>query len=314
MQVIKPPAIKSGDKIAIVSPAGPPVPDALEQGVRLLENHGYTVKTGNHVLSRNGYLAGSDEERAADLNQAIRDPDIRCIICSRGGYGVSRILSVIDYDRLLNNPKIVIGFSDITALLIAIYVKTGLVTFHGPMMTGISSSPWSFRHMLAQITGKYPLPFQWPLTPDPSPVTEFPGIAGNHFQGRLVGGCLSILSTLSGTPWQPATSDHIVFLEDVGEAPYRIDRLLTHLINSGWFQAAVGIIGGEFHNCTQRPGDHEPTLTAGDVFKERIKVTDLPLLYGIPFGHATHNLTLPIGVTAEIVSGSVHQLESAVEK
>ena len=306
-EILRPPGLKSGQTILIVAPAGPPDPDILDQGVRFFKEAGFRVRFGEHLFSRHGCFAGDDSQRISDFNQALNDPDVRCILCARGGYGTARILDQLDYDAVDRDPKIIIGYSDITALLAAFQTKTGLVTFHGPMPgTRSVMSSWSFRNLLNQITTPS-IPFSWPAAPTfPKIISLKPGIS----EGRVFGGCLSILTTLTGTRFLPDLTDTILFIEEVGEAPYMIDRSLTHLRNAGWFEQIKGILFGQFTACTPRGKDQEPSLSIDEIIEEIFRDYTIPIVMNIPAGHGTSTFTIPMGLSVRIENNHVIQLEA----
>ena len=311
MNPVKAQALKPGDTVALVAPASPPNPEYLDSGVRFLTECGFKIRFGRHLLKRTGYLAGSDTERADDFNQMLRDPNIRGIFCARGGYGSARILRSIDFETLTNDPKVIVGFSDITLLLAAIWHECGLIGFHGPLMASGHCSQWSYQNLQKQITGAIELPFSWPL-PDNTAQLVYIGNANHPVQGRLFGGCLSLLSTLAGTPWAIKPDTSILFLEDVGEAPYRIDRMVTHLELAGWFQSVEFVLGGQFTNCIQRSDDSEPTPDTQTVLTDFMTSRNIPLLLSLPFGHHADNFTIPMGCLVEAGPSGITQLESCV--
>lgn len=307
---LKASALKPGDTVAVVAPASPPNPVFLDSGVRFLEEAGYRVVFGKHLLDRQGYLAGSDSDRASDFNAMIHDRDVRAIFCARGGYGTARIAPLIDYDHLREDPKIIVGFSDITLLLAAIWRNCRLITFHGPLMSDPTTSKWSLQHMLSQLTGS--IDPQWPISEIGKAAWTAP-FGRNNVVGRLFGGCLSILATLPGTPWNPDFSTSIFFIEEIGEAPYRIDRMLTHLLNAGWFINVRAVLTGTFKNCVQRLDDPEPTPDTETLLHDFLTLLQIPFMTGLPFGHDTHNLTIPFGGLIEAGPEGVFQLEKAVD-
>lgn len=224
---IRPKALRPGDTIAVISPAGATPcdssqagPDAFTQGVALLEAAGFKVKLMPNVKNKRMYLAGTDAERLADLHAAFADPEVDGILCARGGYGCMRLLPDVDFDLIAKHPKTLIGFSDITALLLPIYQRTGLIGFYGPMLTSnlIHGEPYSQTELFRLVQGQARLPFQIP-NQDAYHCFQ-PGIA----EGRIIGGNLSLLSSLCGTPFQPDTRGHILFIEDWHEKYYTLDR------------------------------------------------------------------------------------------
>ena len=248
MTIIKPPRLRKGSTIGLVAPASTPSSEEhIEKGAAYLERLGYRIKFGKHVHNRHGYLAGTDEERAADFNDMVRDKDIKAIFAIRGGYGTPRILQMIDYHSLKQNPKILVGYSDITALQLAIFRKIGLVTFSGPM-TGTDMwkdfDPYTEEHFWRLITsikkiGVLKNPIDEPLKT----------LKTGKVYGQLLGGNLSLIACLMGTPFLPKLFDSILFLEDVEEAPHRVDRMLAQLLNAGVLRRLAGLVFGKFTDC-----------------------------------------------------------------
>ena len=251
--IILPPRLKPGATIGLISPAGAVFDPRDVDDVRVtLARFGFEARLGPNALEQHGYLAGTDEQRAADVMTMFADDSIDGIVALRGGWGVARMLPLIDYSVIERNPKFLMGFSDITALLLAIYVKTGLVTFHGP--TGNSTwNEFSTNSLVSvafdgdETLMQNPIPITYPVDASERIQTIRRGKA----QGRLAGGNLSVLSTMIGSEYLPDWSDHLLFLEDVGEEVYRVDRLLTHLKLAGVLDAVEGIIWGHCSNCTE---------------------------------------------------------------
>ncbi|MBN1297596.1 LD-carboxypeptidase [bacterium] len=315
MGILKAPALKPGDTLALVAPAGPPDLTTLDRGVRLFSDLGFTLQLGKHVLTRNGYLAGTDAQRVDDINSAIRDPSIRGIVCARGGYGSLRVLDAIDYASLAAEPKVIIGYSDITALLLAIWKEIRLVTFHGPMPAGNAIHPWSLLEFVRCVTGTQPIgiPFACPVPGFRLECLPW-STCHENASGRLLGGCLSLLTALLGTPWEPAERDSIVILEDIGEPPYRIDRMLTQLRYTHWLKHCRGLLLGSFIRCEIKPDDPDPSPSLDEVFIDRLADLPIPVLRGIPVGHGEFNLTVPIGIRVQIESETWIPLESGVDR
>lgn len=285
---MKPQALQIGDQIGVVAPSSPCKTARWKKAVTLLQIIGYQVKIGDSVYEQTGYLAGSDEIRARDLNQMFVDPKVKAIFCLRGGYGVTRILPYLDYQAIQKNPKIIVGYSDITALHLAVYQQTGLITFHGPVLAELASHI----HPLTAISlyaicscekpiGKYPVPSD--------AYTLSSGIA----EGKLIGGNLSLLTASLGTPYEIETENKILFIEEVNEAPYRIDRMLTQLLQAGKLHKARGIVLTDFTNCEAE--DKQKSFSLKKIFRERILPLGIPAFYGLRAGHCSPNLTLPIG-------------------
>ena len=297
--MIKPSKLKPGDAVGVVSPAGPVNPSDLEAGLHFLKAKGFTVHVAPHVYDRQEYLAGNDEDRLSDLQIMFRNPEIKAIFCSRGGYGSLRLLDRIDYDLIRKNPKIIVGYSDMTALLTAIFKKTGLITFHGPMVKGLSSLPEkTWQNLVQMISSEQPASF--------SPMAGYP-LRGGKATGPIMGGNLSLICRLLGTPFMPSLKGCILFIEDRGEALYRLDRMLTHLTLAGSLEGVKGLIAGQFIDCG------EPAAI-DRLIKERFKPMNIPMAAGFPLGHGPENTTLPLGVLAELDTDamSLSLLESTV--
>lgn len=306
VQVGRPDRIRPGDTVGVVAPAGVVDAERLERGVRVLEELGFRVVTGADVLARHAYLAGSDRVRCRDLERMLADPGIRLLMAARGGFGCQRLLPDLDGTLRRRRPTPLVGFSDVTALLAA-WVEAGALGIHGPMVAadlaaGLSAP--SLEH-LARLLGDPT--YRWVV---PVPVSVRPGRA----QGRLVGGCLSVLATLVGTPWMPDVRGAILLLEDVAEPPYRLDRLLTHLRNAGVLDGPAGLVFGAMDGCPAQDG-----VGPLDVVREAFAAAPYPVAFGAPAGHRTldtaiDHLALPLGLAAELdtAAGVLRALEPAV--
>lgn len=307
MDWIKARPVRPGGCIGVVAPAGPVVPERLEAGLARLHSWGYRTRVGEHVLDRRGYLAGDDAARAADFNRIWADPEVDAVICARGGYGAMRILERVDWAMVRATPKFFCGFSDITALHLAMARRAGLVTFHGPMVAAFGDAEAyngeGLRRALESTEAVGEIP--WP--DGANGITLRPGVA----EGRLLGGNLTLLTALLGTPWEPDLSGCVLLLEDVGEAVYRIDRMLMQFRLSGRLRRVAGILFGE----TAAPQGEQPTLTLMDVLREHLGGLGVPVLYGFPCGHGAHRATLPLGVRVRLDAGAgrLTILEPAVE-
>jgi muramoyltetrapeptide carboxypeptidase len=312
MTIIKPPRLRAGSLIGLVAPASTPSPEEnIEKGAAYLEQLGYRVKFGKYIRRVHGYLAGTDEERAADFNTMVCDKEVNALFAIRGGYGTPRLLRMIDYRSLKQNPKIIVGYSDITALQLAIFRKTGLVTFSGPM-TGIEMSkgmdPYTEENFWRLLTStkkigvlKHPTEEPWKILHD------------GKSHGRFLGGNFSLLACLMGTPFLPELRESILILEDVDEAPHRIDRLLAQLLNTGIAQRLAGLVFGKFTNCT--PSDpKEPHLTIDQVLEEYAAKVSCPAIANFPYGHVRRKLTIPIGLqtTLDTKRNRIAIMENAV--
>ena len=309
----KPPRLKVGDTIGLVTPATYLTETQLREAIEQFAQLGFTVRYTPNMLVRKGYLAGTDQQRADDINQFFADDSIDGIICGRGGYGSARILPYLDYDLIKNNPKVFMGYSDITAVLYALYGKANLVGFHGPMGTsdyndfttryfqGVLMNPHgslTYENPEAELVVPLTADGKEPPTPevviDPL-VTLAPGTA----EGVLVGGNLSLITSLCGTAYDVDLRSKLVFLEEVGEAPYRIDRMLTQLLlDPDKLPAAAGVVLGVFSDCEAK--DENTSLSLAQVLYDRLTGLGIPVLYGLSFGHIKQNATLPVGVRARL--------------
>lgn len=313
--LIKPLRLREGATIGLIAPASPASDEKINKARANLATLGYQVREGKSLRARNGHLAGTDPARLADLHWAFSDPEVDAVWCVRGGYGCTRLLPEIDYDLIRRHPKPFIGYSDVTALHIAIGQKTGLVTFHGPVAAADfpENTLRHFRAAVAQPQAGYPI-----QAPDPAaeilpeeavPYTITPGMA----RGQLTGGNISVLTALAGTAFQPVFRDKIVFLEDVGEQPYRMDRLLTQLLQATDLSRAAGIALGVFAECS--PKSAEFSLTLSETLRDRLGNLGIPVVYGIPFGHVPHQATFPYQTEAALDAGArtLTLLETGVE-
>jgi muramoyltetrapeptide carboxypeptidase len=288
---ILPPRLRQGDSVALIAPAGALAgPESLALGIERVEALGLRAKPGRHALDRHGYLAGTDDARAEDINAALRDPDIRGIFALRGGYGTTRLLDAVDYDAFARDPKVAIGYSDLTALLNALHARTGIVTYHGPVAAGSAFGAnvvdWLRRALFDETIGSLSAPMAQ---------TTRPGRA----HGRLIGGNLSLVAALLATPHALDFSDAIAFFEEVDEAPYRIDRMLTQLRSSGSLRGVRGIVVGECRNC-DAAADTPVESKLAYVLSDRLNDLGVPTIVGAPIGHIDEQWTLPIGAHVEL--------------
>jgi len=313
----RPPRLAPGARIALIAPAGPLLEhDDLTRGEELCRALGFEPVPGSNAFRKYGYLAGSDEERLADLNSALRDPRSDAIWCLRGGYGITRILDGVDFDAVRRKPKAVIGYSDITALLNALVKVSGVTSFHGPMSCASLSpfSRWHFDRVLGNPNAAGRLgriaPRADVLVPrDDRIVTLQAGVA----EGRLYGGNLSLLQVLVGTRYFPDLDDAILFLEDVGEDLYRVDRMLAHLRMAGMLQKVKGVMVGRFTEMDR--GGKDGALGFDEVLSTYLLPLNVPVAYGFPIGHIEDQWTLPLGVKARLDAtiGELEILEAAVQ-
>ncbi len=311
--VIKPRALAPGANIGIVAPASPAHDLAcVIKGKKVLEQLGFKVSLAPNALKMNKYLAGTDRERLTDLCEMFLNPDIDGIVCLRGGYGSMRIIPGIDYSLIQRFPKVLVGYSDITALQLAILKKTGLVTFSGPMLAtefGCEPNNFTLSHFFKAVTNASPLG-DIPTAPGAATETINPGRAS----GRLIGGNLSLVAATLGTPYEIDTRGAILYLEEVDEPPYRVDRLLRQLYLAGKINSAAGVVFGECVNCEAR--EKHTSFTLLEVVSDICGRLKSPCYYGLSAGHGTYKATLPLGVKVEVDAGKQQLIiiESATVK
>lgn len=311
---IKPAALQPGDTIALVSPAYPADAERIKQAKERLELLGFKTKEMPNLFTRWGYLAGSDEQRAEAFMAAFRDPEVKAVFPGTGGYGVTRMLDRLDYNVIRANPKILLGSSDITGLHLAIWKHCGLMTFHGPnSMYGLGGAsglhPFAERYLWRAVRadsyfdaeGRKTAPgWTYELTPDTVTtdserlVTLSPGKG----RGRLIGGNLSLVAALIGTPYEIETRGMILMLEDIGEAPYRVDRMLSQLRLAGKLDGLSGVVLGRWRDCVPDPG--KPSFSVEEVLEQYFKGRPYPVLLQFPMGHVRPNATWPVGAMAEL--------------
>ncbi len=302
-----PPRLPAGGTVGLVAPAGVlRSADQVDAAVTALEGLGFRTKVGRNVLSRFGFLAGTDAARARDFMTMIRDPEIDAILAVRGGWGCARVLPLLDYDEIAAHPKPIVGYSDITALLLAIYARTGLVTFHGPVgvstWQGLTSGSFvqTLVHGLAPVVGP-----ETRLNRDRTQTVR-PGVA----EGPVVGGNLSVIAGLAGTGYLPDFDGHIVFFEEVDEDAYRLDRMLVQLELAGTLRDPAGIAWGQCASC----GSGGSTWTASETIRRHLQGYRCPSVMGAPIGHVSPVYTLPIGLPARLdaEAGTLEYVGSAV--
>ncbi|OGU76349.1 MAG: LD-carboxypeptidase [Ignavibacteria bacterium RBG_16_34_14] len=296
--MIKPKRLKKGDLIGIISPASAPNDlFKIEKGVSYLEGLGYEVKVGKSSGISRGYLAGTDVQRIEDLHEMFRDKEVKAVICTRGGYGSPRLLDKIDYKLVARNPKIFVGYSDITALQMAFLEKANLLTFAGPMLAV------DFYNSISHFTEE----MFWALLTSSKKFgrIKFPGserifpVVKGVAKGRLIGGNLATFLSLAGTQYFPELKNRILLLEEVNEAPYRVDRMLNHLRLLGVFKKISGLILGAFTDCNE-PDPDKKTLTTGEVIADYVDKLDIPVVYNFRHGHVTDKVTVPFGVNIRV--------------
>jgi len=300
----KPPALRKGDLIGVVAPAGVVKADDLGNGVRRLEELGFRVALGRSLYRSARYLAGRDEERAADLAEMFANSEVKAVVAARGGYGTSRIIPLLDAKVLARSPKIFVGSSDLTLLLHFLRSACRLVTFHGPMVSpnfGKYSSPTTNGEFVRILGATTP--------PGPIDVTGVKVLKGGSGEGVLTGGCLSLVCQTIGTPYEIQTEDTILFLEDINEPPYRIDRMLTYLKQVGKFDGVRAVVFGLMPDCHPSP---QELYTLEDVIRDVLADLPCPILYDFPSGHGGTNVTLPFGVRAAVEGATLSILEAPV--
>lgn len=313
--ILKPPRLKTGDTVGLINPAGATFhTEDVIIAEETLAALGLKMKMGEHLMDRYGYLAGTDQARAADVNTMYADPEVDAVLTLRGGWGCNRILDLIDYKNISKHPKIIMGYSDITSLLLAFNAKTSLVTFHGPV--GIST--WNeystdyVRRLLFEaqsFTMENPTDIGDNLTQIKDRIQT---IHGGQTQGRLLGGNLSVLTAMVGSEYLPNFKNNILFLEEVGEDIYRVDRMLTQLKLAGILDDISGFVFGKCSDCES--GGGYGSLTLEEVLEDHIKPLGIPAWYGSMIGHISKKFTIPLGVNAEVDAdrGSIKLLETSV--
>jgi muramoyltetrapeptide carboxypeptidase len=315
--LIKPERLRFGDAVGIVVPASPPSdPAEIENSAAALEKFGFKPRLSANLRKRLGFLAGTDEARAQDIMAMFADPDVKAIFCMRGGYGSARLLGLLDYHFIKKHPKVFVGFSDITSLHCALLTQAKLVSFHGPTLN-------------TNLTGEKPSSFLtqslWRTVMEPSPAGSInekpPGkeiliLKSGVATGPLIGGNLSVLCAALGTPFLPQFKNGILFFEDVGEQPYRFDRMLTQLLNAGLLQQVAGVAIGINKDCEDPDAakTKEYLQTLEDVLRDRLTPLGVPVVAGLPFGHVAKNATLPVGIRATLdgENGDLSITEAAV--
>ncbi len=302
--IAKPEALRPGDTIGVVAPAAAVEREYLERGVGALTAMGYRVKVSGHALDRAGILAGTDATRAAELTAFFADPSIKAIFAARGGYGCGRLLPLLDFGAIVRTPKVFVGYSDETYLLNAMVERCRMVAFHGPMVAmdlARGLTPAARAHLSRLLSG------ETAGTALPARATLRPGTA----EGPLIGGCLSVIVAMIGTPWEPNFDGRILFLEDTGEKAYRIDRMLTQLRQAGALRRVAGIVFGAIHPAD---GSERERELIAHFLADQVADLSCPVLCGIEAGHGSEHFTLPLGVNVRLEGASRRLIftESAV--
>jgi muramoyltetrapeptide carboxypeptidase len=316
LNVLKPKRLRQGMTVGIVTPASNvPEDQDLHTAMDLIRSLGFNAKPSPNLFSRTQYLAGTDKERADDLNAMFADTEVDAIFCVRGGYGSGRLLRYLDYDTIAANPKVIMGYSDITAILNAIYLRTGLVTFHGPIAGGNFSDYTydQYKKVLIEPTSNTRIGEAPEFETSPGVVdweNRLTSIVSGTAEGHLIGGNLSLMVTLLGTPYEPNFEGAILFLEDVSEPPYSVDRMLTHLWMAGKLEQVAGIVLGKFSDDSYDSN----TFSMEEVLRDRLEPLGIPALRGAMIGHIEDKTVVPLGVRArlDVDAKSLTLLEAAV--
>jgi muramoyltetrapeptide carboxypeptidase len=305
--IIKPPRLQVGDTVGLVAPAGIFEPRYIEIVQQYLTNLGLKAKLGKHILDRYGYLAGKDGDRAQDVNDMFADDSVKAILAMRGGWGCNRILPLLNYPLIRSHAKILMGYSDITSLLLAINARSRIMTFHGPVATS-TWTPFMLDYLQRILFNGEAVTLQNTNSPEGKVQTIVPGKA----KGKLVGGNLSVLTAMLGSPYLPAWQNRVLFLEDVNEDVYRVDRMLTQLRNAGILSRISGFIFGQ---CTDCQPSKSASFTLMEVLQDHITPLKIPAWYGAMIGHIQDKFILPIGADVEIDAdtGTISLLDGAVK-
>lgn len=281
LPIIKGACLYQNQTVGVIAPSSPVSQSEILEGLKLLESFPLKIRPGSHLFNHLNYLAGPDHDRVSDLHQMFSDPEIKAIFCVRGGYGSARLLDKIDFDLIRKNPKIIVGFSDLTALLIALYKKTGLVTIHGPTLSDLPKNKnWP---NLSELITNYHRPRVF--------LKQGRIINRGKARGILLGGNLSTICSLLDTTFLPSFEGVILFLEEKGESPYRLDRMLTQLLLSGRLDRLSALIIGQIMDC----GEKE---IINSMLQERLGSLSIPVVTGLPVGHENENISLPLGLPA----------------
>ncbi|MBN8683025.1 MAG: LD-carboxypeptidase [Chitinophagales bacterium] len=302
MSLVRPDRLRVGARVALIAPASPVTEEKITKALGNLAMLGYAVQEGKFLRVHNGHLAGTDAQRLEDLHWAFSDPLIDAVWCVRGGYGCTRLLPMIDYALIRKNPKPFIGFSDVTALHHAFLQRSGLSTYHGPVAGGDfpEATLRHFNAIVSEVSAAYTVPLIKSGEDGTGEVFQSFVITPGKAQGALTGGNLALLAAMTGTPFQPVFKDKLVFMEDIDESPYRIDRMLTQLLQGTDLREAAGIALGVFAGCSPKPGMLSMSLQ--DTLRDRLGALGIPVVYGFPFGHVAHQMTFPMGVLGEMDS------------
>jgi len=314
--ILRAKSLRKGDTVGLITP-GSYIPDRdLAKAIKNMESLGLKVKPGKNLRALRGFTAGTDSERLEDLHGMFADPEVDAVWCARGGYGCTRLLPDIDFDLIRNNPKILIGYSDITALTTAIFQQTGLICFHGPVAAS-TFTEYTRAQLKRVLFSTADILFITPSAKNKEKTDDLYqpfSIRNGQATGRLLGGNLSLLAAMAGTPYALQPSGKIIFMEDIEEKPYRIDRMLTQLRQSSALDEAAGFALGIFAGCVAEPDDR--SLNLAETVLGQLRPSGKPAVYGLSVGHISHQCTLPVGVraTLDVAERSITLLEPWLEK
>ena len=300
--------LRFGDTIGLIAPASAENRDSIKKSISFFRNKGFNICEGKHLYDKWGYLAGNDKDRASDLMEMFHDKSIDMILCLRGGYGAARLLPYLDLDIIRKNPKIFAGFSDITILLNLFYQQCGLTTFHSPMGTSNLQDSITYNSFISTLMEGYkPYTIKNPID------VPIKCIIKGCTEGIIIGGNLSLICSTLGTPYEIETENKILFIEEVGEEPYKIDRMLTQLLLSNKLQKCKALILGQFKGC-ELP-HYERSLTLEEVFVDRLYSLNIPMFSGFSVGHDYPRLTLPVGakIKVDTETGTIDVLHKVIE-
>jgi muramoyltetrapeptide carboxypeptidase len=289
MRIVIPPALRPGDRIGVAAPGGPVDRRAVERGIAVLEQRGFEIERGEHLMDRLAYLAGADVDRARDLNRMLADPDLRAVWFARGGYGSHRIVGDLDFAALRRSPKWLVGYSDVTVLHAAARRRAGIAGMHGPLVAELGDRRAYDAPALGRALGGSPLRFR---------LRRRTIVRAGRGEGPLLGGCLAVLVALLGTPDEIDLRGAVLFWEDVNEPPYRIDRMLAQLRLAGHLRGLKGMVVGRLLNC--RPADRASDLPLEEILATHLEGTRYPVVVDFPAGHAPGSVTLPLGPVARL--------------
>ncbi len=313
-KIIKPKRLQVGDTVALLTPSSSLPAHRLQDAIKNIEKLGLKPKLMPNVNAKRGFLAGSEAARLADLHTAFADNTCAGVWCVRGGYGAARLLPKIDFDIIQKNPKVFVGYSDITALHCAIFEQTGLVTFHGPVGASVFTpyTTASVQKTIFAPTPEYVVEHCAENLQKTTNLFQPKVISEGKAKGRLIGGNLSLISAAAGTPYFPDLKGKILFLEDIDERPYRVDRMLVQLAQSADLRQVAGIALGIFEGCNPKP--EEDSLSLMECFQDILGGLGVPVMYGLSFGHIDNQFTLPVGIEAQLdtKTQTLTYLESAV--